>query len=46
MYMKKYRIVFLIFLFSVYKIDAQDVVFGWNVGNVKIYGDVLTSVCL
>jgi hypothetical protein len=37
------KIIFLIFLFSMYSINAQELKFGWNVGNIKIYYDVLDN---
>jgi len=42
--MRKMGLIFiLIFSFLVLNIEAQDFRFGWNAGNINIYGDVLDN---
>ena len=42
--MRKLRtIVFLIFFIIVFRIDAQDLRFSWNIGNANMYYDILNN---
>jgi hypothetical protein len=39
--MNNYRILYLLFFFFIIiNINAQDIKFGWNIGNINMYGDV------
>jgi hypothetical protein len=42
--MNKFRLIYLLFFFFlVFKINAQDFRFNWNIGSFNIYGDTLNN---